>query len=389
MKKMVCIIIVMTLSLMVGAGYVLANDDSDTSQIFVIKDTDGTDGGVNRLIQEMARHGSYFYDTDNREGLIARDDVIILKINGQWNQRGGTNTDLIKSVIQAIVDHPDGFVGEVIVADNGQQQYGGKGDGGSLDWEQNNAKDKNQSVQDVIDDFDGNYQVSGYLWDKITTTRVEEYDKGDKEDGYILKETPDKETELKVSYPKFKSEYGTYISFKKGIWDEEAQKYDKDKLKVINMPVLKAHRGYGATGCVKNYMGTTSDKLTKGNAHNSVGTGGMGTQLVETFMPTLNILDAIWVNPGPDRGPRTPYNIAEQRNTIMASTDPVALDYWAVKNVLVPEDIDFESYSYYFMNPDGDALLTFGYWLRLSMEEIRRAGYFSTVDTEKMEIYIK
>ena len=35
-------------------------------------------------------------------------------------------------------------------------------------------------------------------------------------------------------------------------------------------------------------------------------------------------------------GPVTSYNQATRINTIAASTDPVALDYWAAQNILMP-----------------------------------------------------
>jgi hypothetical protein len=84
---------------------------------------------ISELINLMGSHGLLFYKSDTSgvnqgpDGLIACDDVVLIKINEQWDQRGGTNTDLLKELIQAIVDHADGFVGEIVVADN-DQSYG-------------------------------------------------------------------------------------------------------------------------------------------------------------------------------------------------------------------------------------------------------------------------
>ena len=103
---------------------------------------------------------------------------MLIKVNGQWNQRGGTNTDLLRSFIQAIIDHPHGFAGE-IVADNRQRQYGAEGNGGSMDWDLNNAEERSQSVQDVVDAFAATHRVSASLGDTITGTRVAEYAAGD------------------------------------------------------------------------------------------------------------------------------------------------------------------------------------------------------------------
>ncbi|MCL2192315.1 MAG: hypothetical protein FWB78_02825, partial [Treponema sp.] len=124
--------------------------DGLVSAVF-IEDSDGTDDGVLRLIRSMQNHGLHFYQTATTpHGLIAPGDVVLLKINAQWDQRGGTNTDLIRGVIREILNHPGGFSGEIIVADNGQAQFGSFGRGGSLEWTLNNAEDTSQSTMDVI-----------------------------------------------------------------------------------------------------------------------------------------------------------------------------------------------------------------------------------------------
>jgi hypothetical protein len=301
-----------------------------TSVAFVQKNTDGTDDGLKKLLSNMQKNGLAFYRRENgTEGLIGAKDVVLLKINCQWDERGGTNTDLLKSMIQSIVEHPDTFAGEIIVADNGQAQFGAKGNGGSLDWEKTNAKDRKQSAQDVVDYFaKQGFRVSGVLWDKFTRRQVSEYDTGDYKDGFVM-ESQKQSTGIQITYPKFTTRYKTMVSFKKGIWNDERKQYDSSALKVINVPVLKSHSIYQVTGAVKNYMGTTSDRLTGRGAHNSIGQGGIGTQMALTRIPALNILDAIWIAPG--MGPRSPYSRAAETDTIAASTDPVALDYWASK----------------------------------------------------------
>ncbi|MEM1530740.1 MAG: DUF362 domain-containing protein [Candidatus Bathyarchaeia archaeon] len=369
-----------------------------SSSIFVVNGTRGDDEGILKIIDLMGEHGLLFYKSPeyglNRgpNGLIARDEVVIIKVNSQWDERGGTNTDLVKALIQAILNHPDGFIGEIVVADNGQAQYGSAGSGGSFSWSRNNAENISQSIQSVVDSFARRgYRVSAYLWDKITTKMVSEYFEGDLEDGYVVNATKNPRTGIMVSYPKFRTVFGTYISFKYGIWSQENRTYDGEKLKVINFPVLKTHSIYGVTACVKHYMGVVSDKLTANlgaRAHNTVGTGGMGTEMVETRFPTLNIVDAIWVNAIPRGGPRTSYNDATRVNIIAASTDPVALDYWAAKYILL-EVAKRKGYSgLSSIDPDNTLSGSFGYWLRLSMEEIRRAGYQATVYEDYMNIYV-
>lgn len=367
------------------------------SDIFILGGTSGNDRGVAELIDLMGDHNLLFYEsstTGNNKGstgIISSDDTIIIKVNCQWDERGGTNTDLLKALIEAIVQHPDGFVGEIVVADNGQAQYGSTGHGGSLNYNRNNAEDISQSVQKIVDFFANSYRVSTYLWDTITTQRVKEYSEGDATDGYVIDTTINPTTGAMISYPKFKTDFGTYVSFKLGLWSPQKQSYDSDRLKVINVPVLKSHGGYGVTACVKHYMGVVSDKLTSqlgARAHDTIATGGMGTQMVETRLPVLNIIDAIWVNANPDRGPRTLYNAATRVNVIAASLDPVALDYWTAKHILmqIAQNAGYTDTS--SMDPDNISTRSFGQWLRLSMQELDQAGYQVTVDEDRMNVYV-
>lgn len=367
------------------------------SDIYVVTGTDGADDGVERLLGQMAGNGFKFYNSSKVTGLggpgglISADDVVLIKVNSQWDQRGGTNTDLVKNIIQAVVDHPDGFRGEVIVADNGQSQYGAQGRGGSLDWDNNNAKDRSQSIVDVVNGFKPTYRVSAYLWDTITTSVVSEYADGDAEDGYVVSTRVAGFTSSISAYPKFTTEYGTMISFRLGVYLPADNDYDAGKLKVISVPVLKTHMIYGVTGAVKHYMGVTSDKLTSGlgySAHDSVGRGGMGTLMAQTRVPDLNILDAIYVNARPDAGPRTFYGDASEVNVVAASTDPAALDYWAAKRILcaVCEANGWGDAS--SMDPDNTRSGEFGDWLRLSMEELNASGYGFTCDEERISVHV-
>jgi hypothetical protein len=369
---------------------------SPASDLFVVSGTHGNDAGVRELIALMAEQGTIFYRSDEAgqasgpSGLIAADDVVLIKINAQWDQRGGTNTDLLRSLIQAIVDHPGGFTGEIIVADNGQGQFGPRGSGGSLDWSRNNAEVRSQSAQDVVNSFAADHRVSTYLWDTITGKRVAEYDEGDAEDGYVLAETRSPTTGALAAYPKFRTAHGTHVSFKNGIWDPDGETYHSDRLKLLNVPVLKPHAIFGVTGCIKHYMGVTSDRLTMSagsRAHDSVGTGGMGTEIAETRFPTLNLVDAIWVSLTPGNGPQVYYDDATGVNVIAASTDPVALDYWAAKYILVQGARERGRSNVASLDPDSGR--SFSRWLRLSMDEIVAAGYQATTDVSRMNVCVR
>lgn len=368
---------------------------SNQSIIYTVTGTNGNDDGVERLIELMDQNDQPFYLSSKEDtaqgptGFIGNNDVVIIKVNSQWDERGGTNTDLVKSIIEALIAHPDGWKGEIIVADNGQAQYGAAGKGGSLDWMKNNAQDQTQSVQDVVDMY-SEHMVSTYLWDTITSNPVQEFAEGDDEDGYVVETNVVAHTGTIVSYPKFTTLYGTQISFKHGIYKPEIEDYDWDKLKVINVPVLKTHMIYGVTGAIKHYMGVPSDKLSAGlgyRIHRSVGLGAMGTLMAQTRVPALNIVDAIYVNAKPKDGPSTSYLDATQANIIAASTDPVAIDYWASKNILCAI-CEKNGDNTRTLDPDNTDEGEFGDWLRLSLHELNAAGYSFTVDPEKITVYV-
>lgn len=370
---------------------------TNASDIYVVQGTNGADDGVKRLIELMGKKGTKFYKAEKKdtlqgpEGLFSSDDVVIIKVNSQWNERGGTNTDLVKSIIQALTEHPDGFKGEVIIADNGQAQYGSTGHGGSLDYERNNAIDQSQSNKDVADSFKDTVKASIYLWDDISSNVVGEYGDGDDEDGYVVNTNVVADTGTIVSYPKFTTEYGTKISFKHGVYDPERESYYSDKLKVINVPVLKCHFIYGVTAAVKHYMGVPSDKLTAKlgyRIHQAVAKGGMGTMLAETRIPTINLLDCIHINAKPNSGPRSDYTQATEVNIIAASLDPFALDYYASKNILIPVSRAVYNEDTAIIDPDNREPNTFGKWFKLAYDAMKASGYKITIDEDQMNVYL-
>jgi len=354
---------------------------------------------ISELFNLMGAHGLLFYKSSasgvNRgsNGLVASNDVVLIKINMLWGQRGGTNTDMLKELIQAIVNHPDGFTGEIVVSDNGQGY-------GSMHWQESNAEDPTQSTQDVVNMFSATHNISTYSWEPIRGTRVNEYVQGNYDDGYIRYDTADPETGIYITYPKFRTVFGTYISFKHGIWNGTAY---ENRLKVINMPILKTHYRFGVTGAVKHYIGVNSENSLGqgglGNGHNSVATGGMGTLMVETRLPTLNIVDAIWVNanapPSTMAGPQTAYGSATRANTLIAGTDPVALDYWAAKHVLVQASQLIGYNDTHTLHPDSanatglQQNTPFGTWLNRTENEVLAAGYNATTDENHMNIYVR
>jgi hypothetical protein len=308
------------------------------------------DDGVDALIDLMAAHGTHFYRTAHQpEGIIGRDDVVVVKVNDQWNcgtgadrRRSHTNNDAVKGLLYRIVRHPEGFRGAAIVVDNGQGVLA------RFDCpDHNNAQDARQSYQDVANAFarEG-YDVCTYAWTDIRSHFVDEYVSGDVESGYVLVQDGAPGAD-QLSYPKFEVACGsgTYqISMRYGLWDGTT--YDDTRLKMINFPIVKRHSMAGATIAVKNYIGflTTADLERRfGDSTTMHGffwgyeTGSdyglLGRQLALIRRADLNVVDAIWVNPVSSTGGA---EYAVRDDVLLASRDPFAVDYYSSVYLLLP-----------------------------------------------------
>jgi hypothetical protein len=345
--------------------------------------------GLDNLLAMMGTAGLKFYQSATEspvsgpDGIIATDDVIVIKINYQWDQRGGTNTDLLRGLIRRIVDHPDLFAGEVVVCENAQfNSVQG------FDRTQNNAQDHGLSPHDVVVAFQNEgHNVSHYDWTSVRYSSVSEYAEGDMADGYVVYDY-DSQLHGRISYPKFRSDASTLISLKYGIWSPFNGTYDREHLKFINVPVLKSHHAtYGATVSVKHYMGVVTRELNT-NSHGAIHYGILGALLGEIQLADLNIVDAIWINANPYDGPWTTYAGATRRDEMIASRDPVAVDIWAVKNILIPAFMD-DGYSPPWPSPSADPDLpnsAFRQYLDNSMYQILAAGHDVTNDLEQIDL---
>jgi hypothetical protein len=306
--------------------------------------------GVNALLELMARNNRKFYLSDTvgplsgPYGLIAADDVVIIKVNAQWKYRGCTNSDVIRGLIQKILDHPDGYSGEVVIFENGQGY-------GSLNCDvfnpeyypdatqHANANDESHSFQYLVDTVFRDSRVSSFLFDPFRSTEVDFGDHA--RNGYrLLDESSDD-----VSYPCFTTAGGHRVELQEGLWTGTGH---TQNLKLINVPVLKDHFYTHLTCSLKNTYGILSmaDGILGRHPVDPNGYGRIWGKMMATVKtPVLNIVDAIWVSQGqgatPFRQwglPGYPPEVTTRTNQLLASQDPVALDYWAARYILYPID---------------------------------------------------
>ena len=291
--------------------------------------------GLDALLNLMENYGLKLYRTDKdtdlggRDGLIDKSDVVLIKVNAQWKYKGCTNSDVVRGLIQRILEHPDGFDGEIVLFENGQG-------GGSLDCDtmwggqypdtgvHANAEDKSHSFSYLVDTIFADPRVSKYLLDPIRENFISKEDHST--DGYRKL--------FNISYPCFTTAKGTRIELKEGIWNGTS--YDEN-LNLINVPVLKHHDGCGITGALKSFYGVLSmADGKKGERHYEKLGQHCGEMIAKVKAPVINILDCIWVTQVAWSG--YPPENTTRLDQLLASIDPVALDYWAAKYLLYPID---------------------------------------------------
>jgi len=338
-----------------------------TSDIFVAKN--GTpQQNVAKVIEMMGGIERFF----------GSDDIVVIKPNTQWWNQGRTNLAAMKGFIDLVLNIPH-FKGEVIIAENNHfmdetlpedEKHNVRGwthfseINGDIDGINHNVNTlielyHEQGYKNITKyhwrdggsklDFHGNGQNGG-----IVVSPVEG-------DGYVWSDIEYvfkgffglKKWRVKMTYPIFTSRYsGVTIDLKNGAFQRDANgtgDYFPDKpVKLINFAVLNDHgNDTGITSSVKNYMGITDlscgywgiEPKGYANVHFCgegyypyAKAGPIGHFMKTITKADLNIVTAEWVG----WGHRTNVKRATRTRTILASTDPIALDYYGAKNLVYP-----------------------------------------------------
>jgi uncharacterized protein (DUF362 family) len=321
--------------------------------------------GVDTLLKLMGQKGLKFYRTtvsgteNGTNGLIDPDDVVLIKVNAQWKYRGCTNSDLVRGLVQRVLEHPQGFNGEVVIVENGQGRGSLACDTSSLYGNSEvhaNAQDESHSFLWLVNSLFHDSRVSSFLLDPVRSSFIGADDH--QANGYRKYEN--------VSYPCFTTAGGHRIELREGIWNGASY---GTNLKLINVPVLKQHDQGGSeiTGALKHMYGlvSMSDGQHSFRHYNGLGET-CGKMMVSVHTPVLNIMDAIWVSHGSLTG--YPASATFRADTVVASQDPVALDYWTAKYILYPINNNYRHH------PDFAGIDT---WLTAARDIIVNRGGFT------------
>jgi len=317
--------------------------------------------------------------------IIDQNDIVIIKPNAQWHNHGMTNTNTIKGFIDLVLDIPT-FKGEIIIAENHHAATDN-----DLAWT-TQKKNGDYNLNELVDYYHQKDipNVTKYHWrDGGPNPKPLQFPAGnggvvagpEEGDGYVW--TDEEYTyggrKTRMSYPIFTSRYsGITIDFKKGAWKNGY--YTNQPIKFIDTSAINYHSSiFGITACIKNYLGVVdltcgfhgpqpegyynfhyisvawpktyicadfienilrtgfireSVFMSKVGQRLSPSTGALGGA-VGHFMNNirradLNIIAAEYA------GHVGRWSPPAHTKTVLASTDPVALDYFAGKYLLFP-----------------------------------------------------
>jgi hypothetical protein len=259
---------------------------------------------------------------------------------------------MLRGLIHRVLQHPDGFKGEIVIFENGQNRPaafdGTHSDSNMAEYRPfPELADKirvNAEQEDLltIDYLTGTVfagkPVSSFLMDPYAKTFIS----ADDHQGNGYRRIGQAGTPC-ISYPCFTTKNGNRIELKEGRWTGSGY---AQNLKLIHCAVLKDHSGdIGMTGALKIVYGTLSmsDGTTAKRHYQDLGSQ-CARMWTEVRAPDLNILDCIWVSHGSMTVGKDyvsgcigyPPGLTSRQNILLAGRDPIAIDYHANKRILLP-----------------------------------------------------
>jgi hypothetical protein len=304
--------------------------------------------------------------------IVGPDDVVVIKPNAQWWNHGGVNLAALEALVEAVMERPGGFRGDVVIAENchrGRRPWTRPRTGWAGDYRWNSdlagVGNLNELCRRLKERHGESFSTVHWINTEAGGRRVASPGDGE---GYVICDGTggapllecgnglegERERRTVMTYPIFRTDSGRIVDFRNGVWEEGG--YSARPLRFVNVAALNHHGLYcGPTSAVKNYLGVTDlsggpdpfrgGKLTEEhfNFHAFAFDGhvpgpvpGMLGRAVGTFMKTvrkadLNITTAEWTGLISREYPPLAHTRA-----ILACRDPVALDRHAARYVLYP-----------------------------------------------------
>ncbi len=322
--------------------------------------------------------------------VVGPGDVVLVKVSAQWWNQGMTNVAAARRVIEHILEIP-GFHGEVLVFENVHFRLA-DGSGLARAWtrpsERNVDVDGWTRLGDLIPHFRGKPVGFVGLVDAGASALAQDgwHDPthahgvyggdgrgpiadGEDRDGYRwdftqafrVKRSLVDSAQTPLTWPVFTSPTsGLVIDLRHGVFRREAGRRvpAERKLTWITLTTANEHGSTGYTGCCKSAMGIVDMSAGRLGTHPAA----RGYQSVHYFgepnatwrmagpladfarkvrAPDLYITVAEWVAAAPagwtgDEDIRHAEACAHRARTVIAGTDPVAIDAWVVRNLVMP-----------------------------------------------------
>ncbi len=242
------------------------------------------------------------------EKIIGADDIVVIKPNVQWWNQGAPNLSALKAFVDLIMEHPGGFRGEVVIAENchrGKTPWKTAGWAQSFQWNSDTSGIKN--MNDLCAFLKKKYdsRFSTVHWVNVEHGGKRVYGP-EGENGYVYCDgtrgiplikcdngaSGEQNRSTIMTYPIFSTDGGTIIDFKNGIWEKGT--YTGRPLRFILFSALNHHSTFcGATSAIKNYLGV-SDLSGGQDPHN-------GGKLTEKYYNFHSFPFDKW-EPGPKPG---------------------------------------------------------------------------------------
>jgi hypothetical protein len=320
--------------------------------------------------------------------VVGTDDVVIVKVSAQWWNQGMTNVAAVKRLLEHVLER-DGFRGEVIVFENTHFRMP-DGSGLSRAWVHPSTRNVDvpgwTKLGDLIDHFKGRVGFVGLVDGGASALADDDWmdathsagryggdgrgpiADGDVRDGYhwdfgrafrLAKSWVD-EARTPLTWPRFTSpRSGLVVDMEKGVLRREAGRLIETgrRLTWINMTTANEHGASGLTAACKSTMGVVDMSAGALGTHplvrdyQSIHYFGWGRPTAQWRMagpladfarkirkPDLILTVAEWVAYAPtehsDEDIRLSDRTCMQARTVIAGTDPVAMDAWTVRNVM-------------------------------------------------------